>query len=271
METHGATRPRSPHRELRRAPTHARRARSAALDALHHQTALPEGCRMSAIYGAAIAARNALYDRGLFKSRRLTWPVVSIGNIRAGGTGKTPFTIALGRLLQEKGIAFDVLSRGYGRKRVNSIKLVEPTGSPADFGDEPILISQKLGVPVIVGADRYSAGLFAEEKFSALKPAHGSKWLHLLDDGFQHRQLARDFDIVLVSATDPTDTLLPSGRLREPLSALTRADAIVLIDDATTAKFPLDDQLIVRARRKLTIPDLPEDPISFCGIARPQN
>jgi tetraacyldisaccharide 4'-kinase len=226
---------------------------------------------VSAIYGAAVAARNAFFDRGIFKSRKLTWPVVSIGNIRAGGTGKTPFAIALGKLLQEKGIAFDVLSRGYGRKRMNSIKLVEPTGSPADFGDEPLLIAQKLGVPVIVGADRYAAGLFAEEKFAGLKPAHGSKWLHLLDDGFQHRQLARDFDIVLVSATDPADSLLPSGRLREPLSALKRAHAVVLMDDATPGDLPLDGKLIVRARRTLTIPGLPEDPIAFCGIARPQH
>jgi tetraacyldisaccharide 4'-kinase len=226
---------------------------------------------VSAIYGAAIAARNAFYDRGIFKSRRLAWPVVSIGNIRAGGTGKTPFTIALGRLLQEQGIAFSVLSRGHGRRSVNSIKLVDPTGSAADFGDEPLLISQKLGVPVIVGADRYSAGRFAEEKFSALKPAHGTTWVHLLDDGFQHRQLARDLDVVLVSASDSTDSLLPAGRLREPLSALKRANAVVLIDDAGPNDLPLEGKHIWRAKRRLTIPHLPEDPIAFCGIARPQN
>src|SRR5438309_12503 len=121
---------------------------------------------MSAIYGAAIAARNALYDRGVFKTHRLEWPVVSVGNIRAGGTGKTPFVIALGKLLQEQGIAFDVLSRGYGRRNVNSVKLVDPKGPPAEFGDEPLLISQKLGVPVIIGADRFAAGKFAEAMFA---------------------------------------------------------------------------------------------------------
>jgi tetraacyldisaccharide 4'-kinase len=226
---------------------------------------------MSAIYGAAIAARNALYDRGLFKARRLCWPVVSIGNIRAGGTGKTPFTIALGKLLQEKGIAIDILTRGYGRDNESQIALVDPSGSPARFGDEPLLLSQKLGVPVIVGADRYSAGLFAEKSFSNLKPAHGTKWIHLLDDGFQHLKLHRDFDIVLVSATDAADALLPAGRLREPLSSLKRANAVVLMDDAKAAGLPLDGKKVWRAKRTLTLNDLPSRPIAFCGIARPEN
>jgi tetraacyldisaccharide 4'-kinase len=226
---------------------------------------------MSAIYGAAIAARNALYDRGLFKSRRLVWPVVSIGNIRAGGTGKTPFTITLGKLLQEKGIAFDILTRGYGRNNESEIALVDPGGSPAKFGDEPLLLSQKLGVPVIVGADRYAAGLFAENTFADLKPAHGTKWLHLLDDGFQHRKLHRDFDIVLVSATDAADALIPGGRLREPLSSLKRADAVVLVDEAKADGLPLDGKKAWRARRSLAFSDLPSRPIAFGGIARPEN
>lgn len=226
---------------------------------------------MSAIYGAAIAARNALYDREVFKSRRLDWPVVSVGNIRAGGTGKTPFVIALGKLLQERGIAFDILSRGYGRDNENAIKLVEPQGSPAEFGDEPLLMSQKLGVPVIVGADRYAAGKFAEKMFADMKPAHGGKWVHLLDDGFQHRKLHRDFDIVLVSETDATDALLPSGRLREPLSSLKRAHAVVLMEDAAPSDLPLKDQQIWRTKRKLTVPELPPRPVAFCGIARPQS
>ena len=114
-----------------------------------------------------------------------------------------------------------MLSRGYGR-RTKGVALVDPNGTPQEFGDEPLLIARKLGVPVIVGEDRYAAGQFAEQTF-------GSQ-AHLLDDGFQHRRLARDFDIVLLTDQDLHDSLLPIGRLREPLSSLSRAHAIVLMD-----------------------------------------
>ena len=144
---------------------------------------------LSAIFGAGVAIRNALYDRDVFPVKKLARPVVSIGNISVGGSGKTPFVIALGQLLAERGIAFDVLSRGYGRSSTE-IAVVDPDGSPAQFGDEPLLIARKLQSPVIVGADRYQAGLLAEQKFASK--------LHLLDDGFQHRRLHRDFDIVLL-------------------------------------------------------------------------
>ena len=163
---------------------------------------------LSAVFGAGVAIRNALYDRHVFQVKKLARPVVSIGNISVGGSGKTPFVIALGQLLAERGIAFDVLSRGYGRTSTE-IAVVDPNGSPAQFGDEPLLIARKLQAPVIVGADRYQAGLLAEQKF-------GSK-LHLLDDGFQHRRLHRDFDIVLLPAEDQAGSLLPTGRLREPI------------------------------------------------------
>src|SRR5580698_8881757 len=141
----------------------------------------------SGIYGAAIAARNGLYERGWLSARRLQGPVVSVGNLSAGGSGKTPFVILLGELLKARGIRFNVLSRGYGRKSTG-VLLVDPAGLAQEFGDEPLLIARKLQVPVIVGEDRYRAGRFAEAK---LGPQ-----LHLLDDGFQHRALARDFDIV---------------------------------------------------------------------------
>src|ERR1700756_5221626 len=126
----------------------------------------------------------------------------------------------LGELLKSRGVKFDVLSRGYGRKS-RGVRLVDPGGLPQEFGDEPLLIARKLQVPVIVGEDRYEAGRFAESTFGAQ--------MHLLDDGFQHRGLARDFDIVLVTQQDATDRLLPAGRLRESLSALRRADAVVLM------------------------------------------
>src|SRR5215472_12741132 len=101
-----------------------------------------------------------MYDRGSFHTHRLNAPVVSIGSISAGGAGKTPFLIMLGELLKQRGLSFTVLSRGYGRK-TKGIRLVDPAGSPQEFGDEPLLIARKLQVPVIVGEDRYEAGRFS--------------------------------------------------------------------------------------------------------------
>src|SRR5215472_3816311 len=112
---------------------------------------------LSAIFGVSVAIRNGLFNRRLLAVKKLTRPVVSVGNLSVGGSGKTPFVIALGSLLQARGIAFDVLSRGYGRGN-KEIAIVDPKGLPWDFGDEPLLIARKLQVPVIVGADRYQAG-----------------------------------------------------------------------------------------------------------------
>lgn len=213
---------------------------------------------LSAIFGASVAVRNALYERQIFKSHKLARPVISVGNISVGGTGKTPFVIALGEQLKRRGIDFDILSRGYRRNSIE-IAVVDPNGSPVQFGDEPLLLARKLQVPVIVGADRYRAGQLAEEKFPSR--------LHLLDDGFQHRRLHRDFDIVLLPATDSTDTLLPVGRLREPLASLRRADAVVLFDQAD---YRLNAKQIWRAQKKLELPEAHANLIAFCGIGRPE-
>src|SRR5579884_393249 len=213
---------------------------------------------LSAIFGAGVAFRNTLYDRRIVKAQKLKRPVVSIGNISAGGSGKTPFVITLGELLKEQGISFEVLSRGYGRSSAGTA-IVDPSGTPAQYGDEPLLIARKLQVPVIVGTDRYQAGLLAEKTFSSK--------LHLLDDGFQHRQLHRDYDIVLLPASDLRDTLLPVGRLREPPSALRRADAIVLPEPIE--KFSAQGA-IWQVRRVVELPDLGGRFLAFCGIARPQ-
>ncbi|MFB3815912.1 MAG: tetraacyldisaccharide 4'-kinase [Terriglobales bacterium] len=212
------------------------------------------------LFGVAVAMRNALYDRHLLRVRRLEGPVVSVGNLSVGGSGKTPFIILLGELLKRRGVRFDVLSRGYGRQ-TRGVLLVHPRGTAAQFGDEPLLIARKLQVPVIVGEDRYQAGRFAEERFGPQ--------LHLLDDGFQHRQLARDFDLVLVTPEDTRDRLLPAGRLREPLSALRRADVIVLTGGALSEGLP-GDKRIWRARRGIRPHGVPARPVAFCGIARPQ-
>jgi tetraacyldisaccharide 4'-kinase len=217
---------------------------------------------LSTIYGGVVGARNALYDRGLLRARRLQGGVVSIGNLSAGGSGKTPFVLLLGELLKARGVKFDVLSRGYGRQS-KGVRLVDPAGLPQEFGDEPLLIARKLQVPVIVGEYRYEAGCFAESRFGAQ--------LHLLDDGFQHRALARDFDIVLITPQDATDKLLPAGRLREPLPSLQRADVVVLASGASAESFPLEGKVFWRVRRGLIPTNVPPRPIVFCGIARPQN
>ncbi len=217
---------------------------------------------LSGIFGGAVRVRNSLYDSGALPAKRLTGPVVSVGNLSVGGSGKTPFVILLGELLQSRGIAFDVLSRGY-RRQSSGVVLVDPGGLPREFGDEPLLIARRLRCPVVLGEERYEAGRFAEERFGPR--------LHLLDDGFQHRQLARDFDIVLVTPDDARDRLLPAGRLREPLSALRRADAVVLASGADPTRFPLDGKTVWRVRRGIVAADLPPQPVAFCGIARPQS
>jgi tetraacyldisaccharide 4'-kinase len=213
---------------------------------------------LSLVYGGIGAVRNAVYDAGWREAKRLAGPVVSVGNLAAGGTGKTPFVILLGALLAQRGIKMDVLSRGYGR-RTRGVALVDPEGSAAEFGDEPLLIARRLGVPVVVGEDRFAAGLFAEK--------HLGPQLHLLDDGFQHRRLYRDFNIVLLAGGDASDQLLPVGRLREPLKALRRADAIVIEDDGS---FPVEaeSKLGWTIRRGVELPDPPPHPVVFCGIAR---
>ena len=187
---------------------------------------------------------------------------MSIGNLSVGGSGKTPFVLLLGELLNARGVKFDILSRGYGR-RTRGVARVDPGGLPRDFGDEPLLLARRLSVPVIVGEDRYEAGLFAEKSFGPQ--------LHLLDDGFQHRALARDFDIVLVTPEDARDCLLPAGRLREPVTSLSRADAVVLTSGASSESFPSNGKLLWRVRRGISVTNVPARPVVFCGIARPQN
>lgn len=217
---------------------------------------------LASIYGVGVRMRNALYDRGTLPKRRLQGPVISVGNLSVGGAGKTPFILLLGELLKARAVKFDVLSRGYGRKWRGTC-LVDPGGAAADFGDEPLLIARRLSVPVVVGEDRHAAGEFVEKQFGPQ--------LHLLDDGFQHRALHRDFDIVLITPDEARDRLLPAGRLREPLSSLARADAVVLASGAAPDAFPLKEKLVWRVRRGIVLKNVPTHPVVFCGIARPKN
>jgi tetraacyldisaccharide 4'-kinase len=217
---------------------------------------------LAALYGAAVRARNELYDHGALMLSHLQGPVISIGNLTVGGSGKTPFLMLLGELLKELGIPFDVLSRGY-RRRTKGVMVVDPVGSSREYGDEPLLIARKLGVPVIVGEDRYAAGRLAEER--------SGPRLHLLDDGFQHRRLAREFDIVLATPDEAEDSLLPTGRLREPISSLARADAVVLTNDMPREGLRLGRQQVWRVTRDIVAPQTKEPCLAFCGIARPEN
>jgi tetraacyldisaccharide 4'-kinase len=216
---------------------------------------------LSALFGVGVALRNTLFDKNILRASRLGKPVISVGNLSVGGSGKTPFVIALGELLANHGIRYDVLSRGY-RRTTRGVRVVDRDGAPSEFGDEPLLIARRLRVPVIVGESRHEAGRVAEKQFNSA--------LHILDDGFQHRSLVRDFDIVLLTAEDFQDRLLPAGRLRESLSSLERADAVVVAKDVVVQHPALTGKHLWRIRRELVIAGAPQNPVVFCGIARPK-
>jgi tetraacyldisaccharide 4'-kinase len=217
------------------------------------------------VYAAAVGLRSLRLRLGLEQMRRLAWPVVSVGNLSSGGTGKTPFVIALAQLLQRKGVQVDVLSRGYGRTE-KSPAWVHADGSAEVYGDEPLLITREAPAMVYVGARRWEAGRLAESLGSQTA-------VHLLDDGFQHRQLARNMDIVLVNSEDLSDWLLPAGNLREGVKALRRATVLAVPvedDDAVTRLRELGlEQPVWRFRREMNLPEIAGPVVAFCGIARP--
>jgi tetraacyldisaccharide 4'-kinase len=220
------------------------------------------------LYRFGIALRSVALETGLESVRRLKSPVISIGNLSTGGAGKTPLTIALARALGARGIKVDVLSRGYGRSG-KSAERVDLRGSAERFGDEPLVIAREAGVPVYVAAERYEAGLLAE------KDSGAGSGIHLLDDGFQHRQLHRDVDLLLVSGVDLDDRLLPAGNLREPLHAMRRATVVALtmleapIVEMTLRNRGLWSGPIWRLHRRMQVPPIAGPVVAFCGIARP--
>lgn len=217
------------------------------------------------LYAAGLAFKNRRYDSGESLVQRLQSPVISVGNLSVGGAGKTPVVTRLLELLREDGIAADVLSRGYKRS-TQQIERVSPDSSASRYGDEPLLIARLTGAPVYVGPSRYKAGLLAER---GNQPSR----LHILDDGFQHRQLARALDIVVLHSSDFREWLLPAGRLREPLAALRRAHIFILRAEDRALESELRrsnlHQPIWIMRREL-IPPACKSAIVFCGIARPK-
>jgi tetraacyldisaccharide 4'-kinase len=233
---------------------------------------------LAPLYGAALAMKRRLFQLGWLKQNRLTSPVISVGSVSAGGAGKTPMVLMLARILRHRGYAVRILTRGYKRSSEITSR-VEPFDDAAWQGDEPVLLAQRSGVPVFVGADRYEAGVMAEQDEPSEKLV-----VHLLDDGFQHRKLARDVDIVLLTQADVEDTLLPAGNLREPLSAVAEADVVVLREEEATSLRSVVAGLsgqkrapaIWVIRRSLSLGEggdvaLPAKPLAFCGIARPES
>jgi tetraacyldisaccharide 4'-kinase len=184
----------------------------------------------SAAYGAAVRVRLALYRAGRLRVERVSAPVISVGNLTAGGTGKTPLVELLARMISEReGRRVCVLTRGYGRanprRRVTVSDGAHILADAREAGDEPLLLAERLlacGASVVCDADRAAAARFA------LAELHAE--VFILDDGFQHLRLARDLDIIALDATDPWGggRLLPVGLLREPASGLRRADCIVI-------------------------------------------
>ena len=183
------------------------------------------------LFGAVIALRRGLYGLGILTATRLPVPVVVVGNLTVGGSGKTPLVIFLAAALAARGFTPGVISRGYGSKggsrgaasgaRQDSPREVHGDSKPEEVGDEPLLIRRKTGVPVFVGAARAQVAL-------ALLAAHPAVDLIISDDGLQHLAMGRDFEIAVFDARGAGNgALLPAGPLREPLRRAARLDALV--------------------------------------------
>ncbi len=233
---------------------------------------------LSVLYSLAARARVWCYARGIFRAKKLPGTVISVGNLTVGGTGKTPMVLWIAERLAREGKHTAILTRGY-RGTVDAGARGEPQS------DEVALLREHLSgkVQIGVGADRYKNG--------EVLARHGTEWF-VLDDGFQHLRLERDADVVLIDATDPFGggATLPVGRLREPISALRRADAVV-ITRSVQAPSPAIEAMIRRHTRSsifyattklenvLRVPQLavalpPRDWararfMAFCGIGNP--
>jgi tetraacyldisaccharide 4'-kinase len=230
---------------------------------------------LSAVYAAVARTRRGYYERRPDRQRHLQRVVVSVGNIAVGGSGKTPAVAYIARLLVAAGERPAILTRGYRRREATERVLVASDGHRirADVpraGDEPLMLARAVPeAAVLVGADRYLAGLLAERGLDCS--------VHLLDDGFQHVRLHRDIDIVLVTPADLRDQVLPAGRLREDLSALARADAIVVNtnDDVDWAALAAATgaRVMFQARTRLGPVQTglkPAKVLAVAGIARPR-
>lgn len=236
------------------------------------------------LYRLLIFIRNLLYDKGVFPAKKAGCPVVSVGNISVGGTGKTPFVIWLAEQFSSRNRNVGILTRGYGRDNKNPQTYIpsDKINDWRDSGDEPFLIHNRLGnVTLAVNANRLRGASAAIDK--------GNCDLLILDDGFQHRKIHRDIDIVLFDDSDNLreKLLIPSGRLREPLSSLRRADVLVYSgeekDSARLDKFlkngcivcggkkTADSLVNIHTGNEIEFSSLNNTNISaFCGIGNPE-
>ena len=227
---------------------------------------------LSGAYGRVALMRRAWYARP-GRRRRLNHRVISVGNLSMGGSGKTPVVAALAALLRDRGERPVILTRGYARREPTEGVLVVSDGggvreAVSRSGDEPQLLARKLpGVPILVSADRYIAGLFAERHFDPT--------VSILDDGFQHLPLARDVDLLLVSPADLNDRVVPSGHLREPLSAGRFADAVLVNGNedetaqvAAALRVATAFRVVAHYGELCSVAARPL--VAFAGIARPE-
>lgn len=218
---------------------------------------------LAAPYRLIIALRNWGYDRGILPTIKTDALVVSVGNIEAGGTGKTPFTIALAGALKRRGHSVAIVTRGY-KGRLKGPVRVSLSHSAAEVGDEPLLMARSTGLPVIKSPDRVAGADYARRNLGAD--------LVVLDDGFQHRRIHRDYDICLVSRDLGKAHLLPCGHLREPVSALARADRVIYTKDAPGTVWRASlvmDGMVNRQGARVQTP-VAGKVLAFCGIARPE-
>ncbi|HZN08726.1 MAG TPA: tetraacyldisaccharide 4'-kinase [Pyrinomonadaceae bacterium] len=237
---------------------------------------------LSVLYGAVTRTRLSLYRRGTFHSTKLDRPVISVGNITTGGTGKTPLVEWVARTIAGAGKKVCILTRGYGRDNPDRQVVVSDgtnvLANPSEAGDEPFLLATNLAgiAAVISNADRIEAAK------GAIK--HLGTDCFVLDDGFQHLRLERDLNIVTIDATNPWGGghLLPYGRLREPLSGLSRADCIVITraDQANNLDALRDEirrltenaPLFQSTMRIKNLPETIPTPVAaFCGVGNPQS
>lgn len=225
----------------------------------HVRTILSPLLFFSSIYGIILKIRSFLYIAGLLKKRLLNAKVISVGNLTVGGTGKTPMVIAIAEILMKNNKKTAVLSRGYKSKGEGNLKIVSDGNeiklNTVSAGDEPYLMAERLkGVSVLICPDRYESGRYAIENFTSDTI--------ILDDGFQNLSIKKDIDILLIDAMNPFGSgyLLPRGILREPLSAIKRADIIII----TKADYPENISDIIETVRFYN----PHPPI-FKGIYKP--